>query len=220
MTSLDPATLDFLTYIKKNNNKNSFELMRPLYEQVRDQWKVFASSLLEKVKKIDHKIPTDLDPKSCMFRIYRDARFTKWKDPYKVNFGFAIWPDGKKWSYPSYYLHIEPGGSFVAWWVYRLSSWELTDLRNYLSKHWKQYKEIISDKQFVSHFGSISWDELIKAPRWYDPADPYIELIKKKQHLFYHHYKDSEVISEDFMTKIITDIEVAMPFVHFLGKWY
>ncbi len=220
MISLDPATLDFLTYIKKNNNKNSFELMRPLYEQIWGQWKVFTSWLLEWVKKIDNKIPESLDHKSCMFRIYRDARFTKWINPYKTNLWFVVWPNGKKSSYPSYYLHIEPGGSFLAWWVYRLYWSELSSLRDYLSQNWKQYTQIVSEKTFVSYFWSISGDELLKAPRWYDVDNPYIDLIKKKQHLFYHNYKDSEILWDDFMTKLLEGIKVAMPFVHFLSRWY
>ena len=220
MNTLDPATLDFLTYIKKNNNKQSFELMRPLYEQVRDQRKVFTSRVLEQVKKIDDHIPETLEHRACMFRIYRDARFTKWINPYKPNFGFAIWPDGKKSHYPSYYIHIEPGGSFVGGGVYFISPAELYTLRLYLSRQGKKYETLVNNPLFKKHFGKVVGDELSKAPRWFELDDPYINLIKKKQHLFFHHYTDKEVLADDFTDKVLSDIKAAIPFVHFLSNWY
>ena len=49
-----------------------------------------------------------------VFRIYRDVRFSKDKSPYKLNMGASINPGGKKSMIPGYYIHIEPGKSFLA----------------------------------------------------------------------------------------------------------
>jgi uncharacterized protein (TIGR02453 family) len=47
-------------------------------------------------------------------RIYRDIRFSKNKTPYKNNFGISLPASGTKLGGAEYYLHIQPGKSFIA----------------------------------------------------------------------------------------------------------
>ena len=59
-----------------------------------------------------------LAPNDCIFRIFRDVRFSKNKEPYKTNFGAFIAPGGRKAMRAGYYLHVEPGACFVAGGIY------------------------------------------------------------------------------------------------------
>ena len=220
MTSINPSTIDFLKYIKTHNNKNSFELMRPLYEEVRDQWRWWVSTLVERIKKIDSNIPSDLDPKKCVFRIYRDARYTWGVDPYKYNLGCAISPEGKKSTLPLYYIHIEPGNSFFGGGIYWIEADQLNKLRRYLSVHGATYRSLVFSKKFVNRFGTIQWSMSKKVPAGHTKEDPFIDLIMKKQHLLYKHYTDEQVLSEDFMKNVLQDIETCMPRFHLLQEAY
>jgi uncharacterized protein (DUF2461 family) len=81
---LHPQTLQFLSYLKDNNDKKSFELVRPLYENVWHELIQRTHQLIKHISEFDDELNPDIDPKKCLFRIYRDARFAK-GIPYKTN---------------------------------------------------------------------------------------------------------------------------------------
>jgi uncharacterized protein (TIGR02453 family) len=49
-----------------------------------------------------------------VFRIHRDVRFAKDKRPYKTHCGASLSRTGAKLAFGLFYIHIEPGGCFVA----------------------------------------------------------------------------------------------------------
>ncbi|MBK8413382.1 MAG: DUF2461 domain-containing protein [Bacteroidetes bacterium] len=106
-------TLDFLKALKKNNNREWFDVNRSKYEEAKADFEKFVETLLPLLSKENSKLK-DLKVKDCVFRIYRDVRFSKNKDPYKTNFGAYFVEGGKKSSKAGYYIQIEPGNSFLA----------------------------------------------------------------------------------------------------------
>jgi uncharacterized protein (TIGR02453 family) len=79
---IQATTLQFLKAIKKNNNREWFENNRPKYENAKQDYLQFVTEVLNGIKKSDPSLQF-LEPKQCVFRIHRDARFSKNKDPYK-----------------------------------------------------------------------------------------------------------------------------------------
>jgi uncharacterized protein (TIGR02453 family) len=72
-------------------------------------WRLFIRKFL----KFDESV-AGLNPRKLSFRIYRDVRFSKDKRPYKTNMGAGMSAHGKMEQEPGYYIHIEPGKSFIA----------------------------------------------------------------------------------------------------------
>ena len=105
---LQPTTLKFLVNLKKNNNKEWFDTNRKLYELAKVDFANLVESVIKQVEKKDTSI-AGLTAKDCMFRINRDVRFSKNKEPYKTNFGASITAGGKKSILAGYYFHLEPG---------------------------------------------------------------------------------------------------------------
>ena len=97
----------FLIDLEINNNRNWFNDNKLRYEEAKDEFVIFLDDFLSKLKAIDPQINVE-DPNKCMFRIYRDVRFSKNKAPYKTNFGAYIAKDGRKSGNAGYYMHIEP----------------------------------------------------------------------------------------------------------------
>ena len=60
------------------------------------------------------KIPIKGDRKSSLFRIHRDVRFSKNKDPYKTNAGVALTRSGGKNDPGVLYFHLSPEECFFA----------------------------------------------------------------------------------------------------------
>ena len=59
-------------------------------------------------------LPLRGDPKRSVFRINRDVRFSKNKDPYKTHAGAVLTRDGIKHALGMLYIHVDPAGSFCA----------------------------------------------------------------------------------------------------------
>ncbi|HDR52626.1 MAG TPA: DUF2461 domain-containing protein, partial [Mariniphaga anaerophila] len=99
--------LQFLRDLTENNTRDWFEANRDRYTESRDKMLFVTEVLINEIRKFDPEIPA-LNPKDCLFRIFRDVRFSADKRPYKTNFGSFISARGRKSDYPGYYLHVEP----------------------------------------------------------------------------------------------------------------
>lgn len=220
MPSLHPHTLDFLEYISKNNDREHFMQAKSLYTEIRDQLVAFTQAVLDEVRTFDDNIEKDMTAKSCMFRIYRDARYPRNREhPYKWNFGFVISAWGKNSSNAGYYVHIEPGGSFFGWGVYRPERTQLLNLRHFLAAHGDLYKKITKNPSFVKRFGIIHGESTSRLPKVFTGYTPYLDIIARKQHLVYHKYTSSDILQEDWFDKLITDCKTAYDFFALLNQW-
>ncbi|HPQ33491.1 MAG TPA: DUF2461 domain-containing protein, partial [Tenuifilaceae bacterium] len=79
-------SLNFLSELKDNNYREWFAENRSKYEIAKVEFEQFIAQLILRIKEFDNSIGA-LEPKDCIFRIFRDVRFSKNKDPYKTNFG-------------------------------------------------------------------------------------------------------------------------------------
>jgi uncharacterized protein (TIGR02453 family) len=59
-------------------------------------------------------LPLTGDPAKAVFRIHRDVRFARDKRPHKTHCGASLSRTGAKLAPGLFYIHIEPGGCFVA----------------------------------------------------------------------------------------------------------
>ncbi|HWZ35325.1 MAG TPA: DUF2461 domain-containing protein, partial [Mucilaginibacter sp.] len=111
---IQQATLDFLSELADNNHRDWFMDNKSRYEAARENVVELTDELLKLMHKIDPALSPDLEGKKCVMRIYRDIRFSKDKTPYKNNFGISLPTTGTKLGGAEYYLHIQPGKSFIA----------------------------------------------------------------------------------------------------------
>lgn len=193
-------------------NKN-----RDLYHMERDNFFDFAKKLIEKTSKLDTNI-WDLSVKDATFRFNKDIRFIKDKSPYKTNFWVIIREEGKHWVGAGYYVHIQPGESFIWWWMYMPPAPTLQRVRNYIAKNYKQLEKIISTPTFKKTFGSLQGDTLQKVPRWFDKEHKAAKFLKMKSFYIWHNLSDKKVLQEDFIEYCISVFKVLKPLNNFLNK--
>lgn len=100
---------DFLARLGANNNREWFEKHKSEYKEAQAEFNAFVEKLIAEIARFDPEIrPEALGIKDCTYRIYRDTRFSKNKNPYKTHMGGYICCGGKKSPYAGYYFHIEP----------------------------------------------------------------------------------------------------------------
>jgi uncharacterized protein (TIGR02453 family) len=162
-----------------------------------------------------------MEAKSCIFRINRDVRFSNDKSPYKTNMGAFIVKGGKKNGdkYAGYYVHIEPGKSFIAGGAYVPPAPWLSAIREKIDEEPDRFIKIISNKDFIKVFGKLEGETLKKAPKGYPSDHPYIEYLKFKSFLAMNYVKDETVLSDNYADYVIRIFKTMKPFNDFLNEY-
>jgi uncharacterized protein (TIGR02453 family) len=112
-SGFDPKAFLFLEELTNNQNRVWFAEHRSEYEEfVREPMRQFTEALSENLAKKD--IPLWGDPKRSLFRINRDARFSKAKHPYNMHASGLFTRTGDKHSSGVLYFRLDPLGSRCA----------------------------------------------------------------------------------------------------------
>jgi uncharacterized protein (TIGR02453 family) len=214
---LSKDTITFLKKLEKNNDRDWFNSNKAAFLAANDNVIALTGDLINRISKFDPLV-AGIDPKSCVFRIYRDVRFSKDKSPYKTNLGAFIAPGGKKAMLPGYYFHIQPGMFFCAAGKHMPDPTELLKIRNAIASKTKEFLKIVGDKKFVQRFGDLDGERLSKPPKGFDGEHPAIEYLKLKSFTVSEEFSGSEAISKDYSKLLAESFKAAFPLVVFLRE--
>jgi uncharacterized protein (TIGR02453 family) len=209
--------LDFLTRLDKNNNKEWFEANKKEYEALRKEWIGFVADCIKSVGAFDPSILTQ-EPKQCVFRINRDVRFSKNKAPYKNNFGMSLNQGGKRAEFCGYYLHIQPGDSFVAGGAYMPQPSNLAAIRQEIDYNFDAFEKIVLAKDFKAQFGTIGGEKLVRPPKGYDAENPAVNYLKHKGFIAQRKLTQAELMDKHFMKDLVKSTKAMKPLVNFLKQ--
>ena len=109
--------LVFLDSIRKNNNKEWFELHRDEYEKyILNPSRAFATEMGEHLMALEPAVNYEPKINKSLFKIYRDTRrMGANKAPIKHRIGFIFWQgSGSRMQSSSFYMHFSPDELFVA----------------------------------------------------------------------------------------------------------
>jgi uncharacterized protein (TIGR02453 family) len=213
---IDPSTLTFIKNVAQNNNREWFAEHKGEYETAREDVLSFVQSLVPGLAKADPLISADTDPKKCIMRIYRDVRFSKNKDPYKTNFGIWFSANGKGGNEPGYYVHLQPGGCFIAGGYWMPDATHLKLIRQEIDYNSSDFQKILEEKNFATNFQLSTENTLKKAPKGYDPDDPNIAYLKLKSFEVVKAIPDEEFYKPGIVKKLVSSFETIYPLVAFL----
>lgn len=212
--------LEFLSDLKYNNNREWFNENKPRYQQAKADFEQFVDALIERISGFDPSI-INLRAKDCIFRIYRDTRFSKNKSPYKFHFGANITSAPKKseiHNRAGYYIHIEPEGkSMLGGGAYMPNSKWLKEIRASIDYDPKVLKGLINDKKFKAIFGQLDGEKLKTSPRDYPADHPDIELLRYKSLYGMHHCEDRAVEANGFLDHCADVFEAIYPLNKYLN---
>ena len=194
--------LKFLKDLSKHNDRDWFEKNKHRYLNAKETHEQLIGDVLKELARLDGALG-NLEPKKLIFRIYRDVRFSKDKRPYKTNMGAGFSPNGKLVEEPGYYLHIEPGKSFVAGGIYMPNAENLAKIRQEIDYNTDAFNKIANAKKFRSLFKSFDdSDKLKTAPKGYPKDHPMIEVLKLKSIIVSKDLSDKEVLDKKLAKKV------------------
>ena len=204
-------TIGFLKNLAKNNNRDWFQKNKPKYDAALKNIKDFVAGLNEGLNK------KDVIEKSKTFRIYRDVRFSKDKSPYKEYFGSSFTRAGAS-RRGGYYLHLEPGNTFVGGGFWAPNPADLKRIRDEFVLDDKPIRKIIASKSFKKHFGELQGDAVKTAPKGFSKEHPAIDLIRMKQFTVSRQFSDAEVLDKKFEKEVIKTFEAMRPYFDYMTE--
>ncbi len=211
------TVIQFLNELERNNNRQWFLENREKYDSAKLVFEQFVANLLQEIVSFDSEIIPE-KPSKYIFRIYRDTRFSKDKDPYKNNFGAFISPAGRSGGLAGYYIHIESGKSMAAGGVYMPQPEVLKAIRTeVLFKH-ELFSQLINEPPFVQLFGGLDDIALSRPPKGFPPDHPAIHLARYKSYVYTRMFDDSAVVATDFANEVLTSFRAMKQLNHFLNN--
>lgn len=207
---ISKTELDFLTELAQNNNRDWFNEQKKRFEKHQNVIKSFFQEVNDELSVKDNI------EKMQIHRIYRDIRFSKDKTPYKNNFSVS-YDRTKPYLRGGYYLHIQPGASFIGGGFWEPNAEDLKRIRKEFELDDTEIRTIIAEENFVKHFGTLQGVELKTAPKDFDKEHPAIDLIRKKQYLVYRRFTDKEVTDTHFKNEVLNTFAAMRPFFDYMS---
>jgi len=210
--------LSFLEELEKNNTREWFHANKGWYEEAKTEMEAFVNALIPAIAKFDPGIKL-VTAKDCMFRIFRDVRFSKDKSPYKINFGAWITRNGRKSCGPGYYIHFQPQESFLSAGVYMPDPNTLKKIRQEIYFNIREVKSILENKELKRYVKSLDEMDKLKLPPKDFPTDfPDIELLKNKHFTISSVITVKKIMEPSFPDYVLKVFQAMSPFNAFLGR--
>lgn len=212
-------TIDFLKLLRDNNNKPWFDAHKKQYEEARAAFIQSVEKIIDGLANIEGDLG-NLTAKECVFRINRDVRFSKDKRPYKNNMSAYFNKAGKKGNGAGYYVHIEPGKSFIAAGIWMPEPADLARIRQEIDYNFDEWKKITGNRSFKKQFekGIDKTNSLVRPPKGYDEENPAIDFLKLKSFVVTKPFTDASVMNKTFLGELLKSFGEVKPMIDFINR--
>lgn len=210
--------LTFLDDLTRNNNREWFHEHKAEYDFCRKDFEQFTQEWIDRMTQVEPEI-RGLQPKDCIWRIYRDTRFSQDKTPYKDHFGSFIAPKGgKKSPLAGYYVHLQPGHCMFAAGIWCPEPDLLKAIRQSLYDNADEMEELMAAPQFRKYFSDFDTDWMLKkVPAGFPQDFPHADWLKRKTFTVSCALDSKTITSPNFLDKVMEICQAAKPVNDFLN---
>jgi len=209
------GVLSFSRALSRNNTREWFTAHRAEFDVASETFERVVGTLIAAISRFDPLGP--LEPKDCIFRVYRDIRFSTDKTPYKPHFSAYMAPGGRKATRLGYYLHLQAGGSFLGGGFHMPEPRQLAAFRDAIAEDAKPFRRITGAKPFRAMFGEIEGERLKTAPRGFPKDHPELGLLRLKSVIASRPFPDVMVTGPGFQQEVLATCKALRPFLEYLG---
>ena len=219
----------FLRDIAANNNRPWFQEHKAEYLACKNDYEQDIAQAIIRISEFDDEV-AHLQVKDCVYRFYRDTRFSEDKSPYKRHLGAYICSKGKKALRGGYYIHVEPGNCLLATGSYWLPTNILTSCRNEIMGNIDAWREAVENKQFVKYFGKPNegtWEQSDKGfgleylktcPSGFPRDYEFIQYLRMKDYCCWKNVPDDFFNGDDWYDEAIKIFKTAKPMMDFMNS--
>jgi uncharacterized protein (TIGR02453 family) len=179
--------------------------MLAIIRKVTDAMAVFAPDFVRPAEK-------------CLFRIYRDTRFSANKLPYKTHVA-AWWShEGlEKTSGAGYYFHIDAKEVVVAAGAWMPEKDQLAAIRHWLLDHHAEFSKLLQRAAVRKVFSEFEGNSLVRPPQGFPKEHPAMDLIRCRQWGLSTSLPASAALEPDFAKVLARHFKLAAPVVDALN---
>jgi len=195
------ATFKFLRDLSEYNDRDWFKANKDRYvDVVQEPALEFIVDFAPKLEKISPHFRADAKVVGgSLFRIQRDTRFAKDKTPYKINTGVQFRHEAAKDAHaPGFYLHIQPRECFIGVGLWRPETKVAYQIREAIADDPAGWKRASRGKRFTATY-TLGGDSLVRPPKGFDPDDPLIDDLKRKDFMGSTRLSQGTITSDTFL---------------------
>jgi uncharacterized protein (TIGR02453 family) len=213
-----PKTLAFLRALKRNNDREWFKARKAQYETV------VRAPMIDVIQRLADDFPSfapDLvaNPKTSLYRIYRDTRFSNDKRPLKTHIA-AVFPTRglARHQGAGLYFEVAPGWVWIGGGMYAPEPADLVAVREHIAGNVRRLRAIVDSPAFRRHIGALGGDRLQRVPRGYPKDHPAAEFLKHRQFLASREFPAEFACSPRFYSGLLQTFRLIAPLAAFLNE--
>ena len=210
--------IQFLADLAANNDRAWFLPRKADYERLlKEPMEELCVALSERFAA--RRVPLEADPKSSVFRIYRDTRFSKDKSPYKTHIA-ASFPlrASKQIHGDGAYFHFQPGEMYMGGGMWHAEKERLTAFRAVVLKKPEKVRAAFEDPAFVKVFKEVKTEDALKrVPAGYPADHEMADMFRWKDVIFGKRLSDAQVLSAKLPDTLADSYAAALPVLRFLA---
>jgi uncharacterized protein (TIGR02453 family) len=214
---LRPEALKFLRALARHNDREWFKPRKTTFDA---ELKEPMLAIIRKVNEAMESFAPDYvrPAEKCLFRIYRDTRFSNNKLPYKTHVAAWWMPDGfKKTSGAGFYFHVSAKETVVAAGVWMPDKEQLAAIRHWLLEHHEDFWKLLQKPAVRKAFAEFEGNALTRPPKGFPKEHPAIELIRCRQWGLSATLPASAALEPEFAKVLIRCFRLAAPVVDALN---
>jgi uncharacterized protein (TIGR02453 family) len=215
---IPPEGLGFLRELKRNNNRDWFTPRL-------DQYKAHVQApMLELIRAVHAAMlrfaPAYVgEPARCLYRIYRDTRFSQDKTPYKTHAAALFWRNSlEKNTSAGFYFAVSADEFTVGGGLYRPAPPVLLSVRQQIAKEPERFRATFESKSVNRLMGGLQATQTLRVPKGFRSDDPAAEMLRNKQFVLYTTLAPEVAAGPGIVCEIVSRFEAMAPFVEFLDK--
>jgi uncharacterized protein (TIGR02453 family) len=214
---LHPEGLAFLRALARHNDREWFTPRKAVFEA---ELKEPMLAIIRKVNEaMESFAPSFVRPaEKCLFRIYRDTRFSADKKPYKTHVA-AWWSHQgmEKTSGAGYYFHIDAKEVILAAGAYMPEKDQLAAIRHWLLDHHEEFRKILRTAALRKAFSEFEGNALTRPPKGFPKEHPALDLIQCRQWGVSTTLPAATALEPSFAAEIVRHFRLAAPVVDALN---
>lgn len=217
-THFTPEALKFLRGLARNNNRDWFGERKAIYER---ELKAPLLALIEEINgEFVDFAPEHIRPaQKCMFRIYRDTRFSPDKTPYKKHISAWFARQGlEKKTGGGFYFHLSGKELVIAAGVYMPEREQLLAIRNHLLENHAEYRRLSANRKLQKLMGDFDGQRLFRPPKGFPKDHPAVDLIACRQWGVSTTLPAEAALQPTLRKEIVSRFRAAAPLIEFLNR--
>ncbi|HNV82819.1 MAG TPA: DUF2461 domain-containing protein [Arenimonas sp.] len=218
MKYFSDKTFKFLNNLHRNNNREWFNEHKADYEtHVRQPFLALIGDFQAPLAKISsHYVSDPRAVGGSLFRINRDARFSKDKSPYKHFMGARFYHEkGRDSEAPKFYFHLQHKQCFIAAGHWYPEAEVLRKVRQFILDNPASWKKAVYSKKFREKY-SREADSAVRVPRGFPADHEFVDDLRLKSYVASVAISDEIVCSDQLLKTITQSCQELSPMMDYL----